>query len=686
VGADADLPAQTLTYSLVSGPGSVTGDVWSWTPGEADGPGTYTVTVQVSDGSASAQQSFDVTVAEVNQAPVLTNPGTQSATEHVPFTLNLSGSDPDVPAQTLTFGLVSGPSGLTVSSSGTVNWTPGESDGGTSPSVTVSLTDGIETIEQTFTIDVNESNEAPVLAAIGNQSVDELIELTFTASASDSDLPAQTLTFSLDPGAPAGASITTGGVFTWTPTEAQGPGVYPVTVRVSDGTLEDFETIQITVNEVNVAPVLDPIGNQTVDELTLLTFTATASDSDLPAQTLTFSLDSGAPSGASITTGGLFTWTPTEAQGPGTYLITVRVSDGALEDFEVISVQVNEVVEAPVATSDSYTTNSNTPLNVAAPGVLQNDSDPNPLPLTAVLVSGPTVGSLTLNPDGSFIYSPPLNYVGAASFTYKANNGTLDSNVVTVTIDVQMQAPVAVADSYNAQENQVLNVPATGVLTNDNDPQGLSLTAVLVSGPSHGMLNLNPDGSFDYTPDANYDGPDSFTYKANNGTLDSNTVTVTITVENLTQTIEGNLFLQDWLPTFDLEPVTFEIRPVGNTTPLEVQVVTLQPNGDYAFDLNTVLPIGTYDITAKASHWLRQKVGSVTITATGVLVNFSLINGDCDGDNRVDSDDFDILVDAFGTYVGDPGYDARADLNGDGEINSDDFDILVAHFGFVGDN
>ncbi len=94
--------------------------------------------------------------------------------------------------------------------------------------------------------------------------------------------------FSLS-GEPVGASITAGGDFTWTPTEAQGPGVYTFDVEVTDGIATDFETITVTVGEVNVPPVLAPIGDQSVDELTELAFTATATDVDLPVQSLLFS-------------------------------------------------------------------------------------------------------------------------------------------------------------------------------------------------------------------------------------------------------------------------------------------------------------------------------------------------------------------------------------------------------------
>lgn len=142
-------------------------------------------------------------------------------------------------------------------------------------------------------------NQAPVLDPIGPKSVNELQLLTFTATASDPDL--DPLTFSLGADAPTGASITSTGIFTWTPTESQGSGVYVIRVIVSDGSLTDYEDASVTVNEVNVAPVLNPIGAKSFNELELLTFTATATDSDVPIQTLTFSLGAGAPAGTSIT-------------------------------------------------------------------------------------------------------------------------------------------------------------------------------------------------------------------------------------------------------------------------------------------------------------------------------------------------------------------------------------------------
>src|SRR5262249_48979913 len=121
---------------------------------------------------------------------------------------------------------------------------------------------------------------------------------------------------------------------------------------------------------------------------------------------------------------------------------------------------------------------------------------------------------------------------GPDSFTYKANDGALDSNVATVSLTVNPvnDAPTANSNSYTVAEDNVLTVAAPGVLANDTDIDGDHLTASLVSGPAHGVLSFNAAGSFPYTPSANYNGSDSFTYKANDGSLDSNVTTVTLTV------------------------------------------------------------------------------------------------------------------------------------------------------------
>jgi VCBS repeat-containing protein len=163
---------------------------------------------------------------------------------------------------------------------------------------------------------------------------------------------------------------------------------------------------------------------------------------------------------------------------------------------------------------------------------LGNDSDADSDPLTAVLDTDVTSGSLTLNSNGSFIYTPNGNFCGNASFTYHANDGQADSAPVTVTLTVTCapDAPVAVDDGYATDQDTPLTVPAPGILGNDNDVDGDPLTAALDAGVLTGTLDFNPNGSFSYTPLAGWSGTVTFSYHANDGALDSNTAVVTIVV------------------------------------------------------------------------------------------------------------------------------------------------------------
>src|SRR5262249_10149442 len=129
-----------------------------------------------------------------------------------------------------------------------------------------------------------------------------------------------------------------------------------------------------------------------------------------------------------------------------------------------------------------------------------------------------------------FAYTPAAGFVGTDQFTYKAADGLASSAPAAVTLTVTDQAPSSGNDSYRTARNAVLNVPTAGVLGNDGDADGDALRAVLVSGPSHGALALNPDGSFTYTPAHNFQGTDSFQYQASDGALNSNAATVTINV------------------------------------------------------------------------------------------------------------------------------------------------------------
>jgi VCBS repeat-containing protein len=188
----------------------------------------------------------------------------------------------------------------------------------------------------------------------------------------------------------------------------------------------------------------------------------------------------------------------------------------------------------PVATADGYSVDEDTLLSVdAASGVLGNDTDVDGDPLTASVVSGPGNGTLTLNGDGSFDYTPGADFNGSDSFTYQVSDGQggTDTAVASITIAPVNDDPVAEADGYSVDEDTLLSVDAaSGVLGNDTDVDGDPLTASVVSAPGNGTLTLNGDGSFDYTPGADFNGSDSFTYQVSDGLGGTDTAVASITV------------------------------------------------------------------------------------------------------------------------------------------------------------
>jgi len=163
-----------------------------------------------------------------------------------------------------------------------------------------------------------------------------------------------------------------------------------------------------------------------------------------------------------------------------------------------VSITITGVNDAPVALNDSFTMPEDTTLNVAAPGVLINDSDVDGDTLSAVLVSQPAHGSLTIEQQRQLRLHAGSQLSRPDSFTYKANDGQADSGLATVTITITAvnDAPVAVNDNYTTAEDTTLNVAAPGVLANDSDVDGDTLSAILVSQPAHGSLTLNSNGSF----------------------------------------------------------------------------------------------------------------------------------------------------------------------------------------------
>ncbi len=264
---------------------------------------------------------------------------------------------------------------------------------------------------------------------------------------------------------------------------------------------------------------------------------------------------------------------------------------------DACTIKYAPTTHVPVGVPDGYTTDEDTALNVAAPGVLGNDTDPVPGTLTASLASPPTHGALTLSADGSFTYTPTGNYNGPDAFTYTVSDGTSSSPPTTVTITVTAvnDAPVAADDAYSVDAGQQLVVAAPGVVGNDTDVDGDALSAVLVTGPSHGSLALGADGSLTYTPDAGYSGPDQFTYSAFDGLASSVPATISITVRAVNHppvavddaysvNEDGQLVVPDAKGALqnDSDPDADRLSAVLDSKPAHGTVV-LQPGGGFTY-------------------------------------------------------------------------------------------------------
>ena len=542
---DTDDDGDTLTAAVATGPtkGSMVlnGDgSFTYTPNaNANGADSFTYTVSDPHGKRDTG-TVSITVNPVNDPPVAANDAA-TTNEDTPLVVPAPGvlaNDTDVEGSPLTASVVVGPAKgtLTLNANGAFTYTPNANANG-ADSFTYRANDGTANSNvATVSLTVTPVNDAPV-AVNDSRATNEDTVLNVAAPgvlANDTDVEGSPLTAALANGPSHGTlTLNPNGSFSYTP-NANYNGADSFTYRANDGTANsNVATVSLTVNAVNDPPVAVDDTFAT-NEDTALNGNVLANDSDLDGHALSIA-SSTSPSHGTLTlnaTTGAFTYTP-NANYNGADSFTYTVSDGnGGNDTALVSITVNAVNDAPVAVNDAYATNEDTVLYVAAPGVLANDTDVEGSPITATIVAAPTKGTLTLNANGSFTYTPNANANGADSFTYKARDGAADSNVATVgiTINAVNDAPVAVGDSRSTNEDTVLNVAAPGVLANDTDVDGNPLTAALVSGVSHGTLTLNPNGSFTYTPAANYNGADSFTYRANDGTANSNIATVTITV------------------------------------------------------------------------------------------------------------------------------------------------------------
>ena len=538
-----------LIYAL-SGPTNATINtntgVITWFPLESQAPDTNVFVTTVYDAAFPTkigQNYFQVVALESNLPPIMLWPTNNEVVRILEpdsptfFVTNLLGFDSDLPTNNLAFALhhivnVSGQSAtnLAITVDGTLFWPMDETTGPSTNIIFVTLTDTNPytiinpqsfTITNQFTLVVGESNRPPVLTLPPNTNIVELIPWSAQATATDPDVPTNTLTFALVGVVPALSNslltVSSSGVINWTPNELQGPGDYTIFVKVSDfnpwavnqQVLSVTNSFAIHVDEWNIAPVLATnLPDTNIMEMQTLTVNNPASDPDAPFNSLTYSLSvSPVVTNAFITTNGTITWTPTEAQGPGDYTFTTTVTDTNPPAINQTSftvqnsfiVHVGETNSAPFWTNNypDVVLDELTFTNVFATAI---DTDLPPNTITYTLGTNAVTTNLP-----TWVYVDP--FTGVVTLAPLSELNGPSTNIITVIATDNGAPPLSAATSFRVVVNEV-NRPPTLPFVNDQlvyageevvvDDSAIdpdiplnSFTYELLTGPVGLVLNTN---------------------------------------------------------------------------------------------------------------------------------------------------------------------------------------------------
>ena len=495
--------------------------------------GADSFTYQLSDGvHQSNVATVNLTVTAVNDAPTLGNVSATTA-EDTAVTLNLLANAADVDSTVLSVVVVTQPAHGTLAQNadGTVTYTPNANFNGVD-SFTYKVNDGtLDSAMATVSLVVTAVNDAPVLVP-RNLSLNEDAELNVDLLVGATDVDGDALTATIVAAPQHGSLVKNAdGTYTYKPA-ANYFGSDSFSYQVNDGSADsNVVLVSFNVTAVNDAPVAtDTAITLTEDNTQLIDLLALVSDVD--STVLTPIIVTPPAHGTLVKlANGSFSYTP-NAHYFGADSFSYRVSDGqssvnGLEsNLATVNLTVTAVNDAPTAGNLSLTGNEDHAITI---NLLANATDIESSQLSVFIVAAPQHGQLSVNADGSFTYTPAINYHGADSFTYKVNDGVLDSAVATVNLTVTAvnDAPEVAPRTITLDEDVITTLD---LLASATDVDGDTLTATVVTQPEHGSLVKNADGTYTYTPAANFNGADSFSYQVNDGSADSNVVIITLNI------------------------------------------------------------------------------------------------------------------------------------------------------------
>lgn len=477
-------------------------------------------TVQMTTGAIA--ELANARIVSANNPPVA-DPQSVSTAEDSPVSIVLTGSDPE--GDPLTFSVVGGPAHGSLSGNApTLTYTPHPDYNGADSFDFVAHDGGRSSAPATVEITVTPVNDPP--QADGQAlSVDE--DATLAITLTGSDIEGDPLTFAVITPPTHGILTGTAANLTYSPgADYSGPDAF--TFVVNDGQYDSPQaSVDIAVQPVNDPPLANPQSLAT-DEDTPLAITLSGSDPE--GDPLTFSLVTGPANGALSGTLPNLTYTP-NADFNGSDGFAFVADDGT--DFSpqaAVGIAVDPVNDPPLADGQVVSTVEDMPLAITLTG-----SDVDGDSLTFTVTGGPGNGTLSGQaPD--LTYTPASGFVGADSFTFVANDGVVGSAPATVEITVNEYNEPPVADPQTVQTDEDV---ALAILLTGSDPDGDALTFTVVDGPQHGALSGSAPDLL-YAPDADYYGPDSFTFRVNDGLYDSPLAVVGITIQPVNDAPQAN--------------------------------------------------------------------------------------------------------------------------------------------------
>ncbi|SDS30716.1 tandem-95 repeat protein [Christiangramia echinicola] len=553
---------------------------------------SFTYTIEDNDGAVSNIATVTITITEVNDAPVANN-DTLSLEEGATETVDLADNDTDIDGtlDLASIVIVSAPANgsLVDNGDGTFDYTHNGSET-TSDSFTYTIEDNDGAVSNiaTVTVNVGAVNDAPI-ANDDTANTSEDTEVTVAVLDNDSDLDGDILTVTItEDQQPVNGTVTVNadGTVTYTPDDNfNGADSFEYTISDGNGGT-DTATVTVTVGAVNDAPIAnDDTANTSED--TEVTVAVLDNDSDLDGDTLTVTItEDQQPANGTVTVNadGTVIYTPDDNfNGTDSFEYTISDGNGGT-DTATVTVTVGAVNDAPIANDDTANTSEDTEVTVA---VLDNDSDLDGDTLTVTITEDqqPANGTVTVNADGTVIYTPDDNFNGTDSFEYTISdgNGGTDTATVTVTVGAVNDAPIANDDTANTSEDTEVTV---AVLDNDSDLDGDTLTVTITEDqqPDNGTVTVNADGTVIYTPDENFNGTDSFEYTISDGNGGTDTATVTVTVGAVNDAPIAN---DDTANTSEDTEITIAV--LDNDSDLDGDTLTVTITEDQQPDNGTVI-------------------------------------------------------------------------------------------------